>query len=71
MGFFVTDSKANFLFARHESLKAKEIFLRLKDEGIYVRHFDRDRIDDFLRISIGTDSQMDTLCEKLKEMVAD
>ena len=69
MGFFVLDSKANFLFARKDGVKGKDLYLGLKDKGVLVRHFDKDIIGDFLRITIGTDAQMDIFLEKLKELL--
>ncbi len=61
MGFTFEDSMTNFLFVSHEQVQAKEIFERLRNEKIYVRYWDRPRISNHLRISIGTDEQMDTL----------
>lgn len=61
LGFSFGDSKANFIFASHKSVPAKEIFEALKEEGIYVRHFNKPRIDNYLRISIGTDEEMNTM----------
>lgn len=62
-GFIVTDSKSNFLFVKHPSRKAKDIFEYLKSNCVLVRYFDIDRIKDFLRISIGKDYEMDKLLE--------
>lgn len=67
LGFMFTDSKANFIFARHKEIAAKEIFEALKEEEIYVRYFGAKRIDNYLRISIGTDTEMDQLIEALKK----
>lgn len=61
LGFTFPDSKANFLFAAHQSIPASELFLALREADIYVRHWNRLRISDFLRITIGTDEQMDRL----------
>ncbi len=69
LGFMVLPSKANFFFAAHQNKSGKEIFEALKERGIYVRHWDKDRISDFLRITIGTDKQMDVLIENLKEIL--
>lgn len=69
LGFFVLDSKANFLFARKEGVRGKELYLGLKEKGVLVRHFDKDIIGDFLRITIGTEEQMDIFLEKLKELL--
>lgn len=60
LGFTFCDSKSNFIFARHRTCPAKELFEALKKEEIYVRYFARSRIDNYLRITIGTDSQMDS-----------
>lgn len=58
LGFSFCDSKSNFIFARHESCPAKELFEALKQEKIFVRYFAKPRIDEYLRITIGTDAQM-------------
>ena len=69
LGFSFADSKANFIFATHESVPAIDIFEALKENDIYVRHFNRDRIGDYLRISIGTDEEMDILIDFLKNFL--
>ncbi|NBJ92589.1 histidinol-phosphate transaminase [Parablautia muri] len=61
LGFSFADSKANFLFVSHEKVPAKDIFLALKANNIYVRHWDKERISNYLRITIGTDEQMEKL----------
>lgn len=66
LGFSCTDSCANFLFVTHESCPARELFEALKEAGIYVRYFDRPRIDNYLRITIGTDGEMDALYRFLR-----
>ena len=68
MGFNVLDSETNFLFAQHEKLSAKEIFTYLRENGIFVRYFNKPRIDNFLRITIGTDEEMELMLEKLSEI---
>lgn len=67
LGFSFADSRTNFVFARHEKVPAKEIFEMLREKGIYVRHFGKPRIDNYLRITIGTDDQMNRLLSALKE----
>ena len=67
LGFSFGDSKANFIFATHKSVPAKELFEALKEEGIYVRYFNKPRIDNYLRISIGTDEQMDAMLGFLEQ----
>ena len=69
LGFEMTDSKTNFLFARHPKLPGKQLYLDLKTRGILVRHFDKPRIADYNRITIGTRGQMDTLLNTLREMI--
>ncbi len=66
LGFTCTDSKTNFIFASHKSIPAKELFTYLKTKQIYVRHFERPRIDNYLRITIGTNEQMDALLNELR-----
>lgn len=61
LGFSFADSQSNFLFATHERVPAKEIFLALKENNIYVRYWNKPRIDNYLRITIGTDEQMEKL----------
>lgn len=70
MGFTVARSAANFLFASHAQYSAKEIFTYLRDKGIFVRYFDKPRIDNFLRITVGTDDQTDKLISAVKELVS-
>ncbi len=67
LGFSFPDSRANFIFASHKSCPAKELFEALKEKNIYVRYFDSPRIDNYLRITVGTDAQMDALLKFLKE----
>ena len=58
LGFSFTDSKANFIFATHERVPAKELFEALREANIFVRYFNSPRIDNYLRITIGTDGEM-------------
>lgn len=69
LGFTFQDSKSNFIFASHPDYPAKELFEALKQAGIYVRYFNRPRIDNYLRISIGTDAEMDDLIAFLKRYI--
>lgn len=71
LGFEFADSKANFIFATHKSVSAKELFEALREEGIIVRYFNKPHIDNYLRISIGTDEQMDTMLAFLTEYLKD
>lgn len=61
LGFSGPDSLANFLFVSHERVSAPEIFRALKDEQIYVRYFPTPGIDNYLRVTVGTDEEMETL----------
>ena len=67
LGFSFPDSKSNFVFATHKTKKAKDIFEAAKKEGIFLRYFNRPRIDNYLRISIGTEEEMKALVEFLKK----
>ena len=66
LGFTLTDSKTNFLFASHRSVPAKELFQMLREKHIFVRYFDRPRIDNYLRITIGTKEEMEILLAALR-----
>jgi histidinol-phosphate aminotransferase len=70
LDFQVLPSSANFVFARPPSGKAEALYLALKQEGILVRHFKKPRIHEYLRISIGTDAEMQALVAKLKLLLA-
>lgn len=58
LGFVFEDSSSNFLFVTHKTAKARDIFEAARKKHIYVRYFDEPRIDNYLRISIGTDEEM-------------
>ena len=66
LGFSVTDSKTNFVFAKTEKIDGKKLYLALKDKGILVRHFDKDKIKEYNRITIGTIEQMQALIDAVK-----
>lgn len=63
LGFVVPDSYANFVFVKHPKHDAKELFKALRQVGIIVRHWDKERIDQYLRITIGTGEQMQTMID--------
>ncbi len=71
LGFRFGDSKSNFLFVTHERVSAAQLFEALKEQKIYVRYFRTKRIDNYLRITIGTDKEMDTLIAFLKDYLAE
>ena len=66
LGFTFGDSKANFIFASHKECPARELFAALRKANIIVRYFDKPRIDNYLRITIGTQEEMETLVEFLE-----
>ena len=71
LGFTFGDSMSNFIFATHESIAATELFQALREADIYVRYFKSpERINNHLRISIGTDEEMQALITFLKEYIA-
>jgi histidinol-phosphate aminotransferase len=69
LGFEILPSAANFLLVRHPRRRAAELFAALRERGIIVRYFDRPRIDDFLRISVGTDRECEALVAALQEIL--
>lgn len=69
LGFTFPDSYSNFIFASHKSKPAKEIFEALKERKIFVRYWNKDRINNHLRITIGTREQMDKMFEALEEIL--
>lgn len=70
LGFEFTDSKANFLFARHPEYDAGRLFEELKKAHIYVRHWKDEKISQYLRITIGTDDEMDALLSFLRKQLS-
>jgi len=69
MGFAMPESKSNFIFITHESVKAKDLFTGLRAQGIVVRYFDKPRIDNYLRVTIGTDEEMNRFLEVTGQLV--
>lgn len=69
LGFTFEDSKSNFIFASHKTIPAKELFEALKAQDIYVRYWNKPRISNHLRISIGTDEEMDALFAFLRKYI--
>lgn len=66
MGFQFPDSQSNFLFVTHPDYSAKELYEMLKEQHIFVRYFGTGRTKDYLRITIGTEEQMETLYAALR-----
>ena len=69
LGFEVTNSQTNFLFVTSDKMPAKEIFEKLRDRDIYVRYFDKPRINNYLRITIGSKDQMNALILALEDII--
>ena len=69
LGFEMTPSRANFIFAKNEKIDGKRLYLELKERGVLVRHFDTERIKDYNRITVGSAEQMQTLIDKIKEIL--
>lgn len=69
LGFTSLPSSANFLFAKHEKLTGKAIYLSLKEKGVLVRYFDKERLKEYNRITIGSPEEMEILIQKLTEVL--
>lgn len=69
LGFEVLDSQTNFLFVTHPKYGAKEIFEHLREKGIFIRYFNKPRIDRYLRITIGTDDEMEKMISQIKDFM--
>src|SRR5690625_5022560 len=70
LGFHVLPSEANFVFVKHEREQASELYEKLLEKDILVRYFDVVHIDNYLRITIGTDAQMKELTSTLKDLLS-
>lgn len=68
MGFEVTDSKTNFLFAKHGKVGGAELYEKLREKGILVRHFDKERIKDYNRITVGSEEEMEIFLSAVREI---
>ncbi|WP_300367437.1 histidinol-phosphate transaminase [Brachyspira sp.] len=67
--FKVLDSKSNFIFISHKNIFAEDIYSKLRDNGILVRYFKTDLISNYIRVTIGTDEEMNIFIDKIKEIV--
>ena len=70
LGFQVVPSQANFVFAMHPEYAAADLYRELRQAGVLVRYFNKPRIDQYLRITIGTDEEMQTMLTRLPEAMA-
>ena len=71
LGFVVLPSKANFLFAKTEKMDGGELYLRLKEKGVLVRHFQKERIKNYNRITIGSQKEMEAFIDAVKEILGE
>ena len=69
LGFTFPDSAANFIFAKHEKMSGEEIYKALREKGILVRHFTKEKIKDYNRITVGSREEMETLLSALSEII--
>ena len=68
-GFLVLPSSANFIFASHPEVNGKTLYLNLRKQGVLVRHFSKQRIENFIRITVGTDAEMDFLMDSINKEI--
>lgn len=69
LGFILTDSSANFVLAKRENTPGKDLYLKLKEKGILVRHFDTERLTDYVRITIGSIEEMRALISAIEVII--
>ena len=69
LGFELTDSKSNFLFAKHKNIGGKDIYLALREKGVLIRHFETPLLRDYNRITVGSDEHMEIFIEKVREVL--
>ena len=69
LGFEMTDSMANFIFAKHPSFDGSELYTRLRERGILVRHFTKEKISQYNRITVGSREQMAELISAISEIL--
>ena len=69
LGFILTDSRANFIFAKHPKIGGEELYQSLKERGILVRHFSNEKICDYNRITVGTPEEMNALVKEISSIL--
>ena len=68
-GFTVIPSKANFIMTSHPEVRGKELYEKLKEQGILVRHFDKPGINEFIRVTIGTEEEMNIFMDRVGDII--
>lgn len=71
LNFELLPSAANFVLAKHECMGGEELYLKLKENGILVRHFNEQRIKDYIRITVGTKQDIENLLQEIKQILAE
>ena len=71
LGFEILPSKANFIFAKSEKIGGEELYLKLKEKGVLVRHFTNDRIKNYNRITIGSKPEMESFIQAVKDILGE
>ena len=69
LGFACTDSKANFIFAKSDKIGGRALYQELKKRGVLIRHFDKERIADYIRITVGSRAQMGIFLARVREIL--
>ena len=69
LGFNILDSKSNFIFISHKNVFAEDIYVKLRENGILVRYFKTDLINNYIRVTIGTDEEMNIFVEKIENII--
>ena len=71
LGFTGLDTKTNFVFVTHEKINAEDLFMELKNRGILVRYYKEPKLNKYLRITIGTEVQMEQVINTIKDIMTD
>lgn len=71
LGFTLLDSKANFIFAKSDKISGLELYEKLKEKGVLIRHFSKDKIKEYNRITIGSKEEMEVFILKVKEILGE